>query len=273
MTVHEYIISYYSSRTRMRVCWRNCTSFYAGNEILFGNNDEDYDDENNSNNKIINLATSLLIVIVSEMKMLWKSWLSPFLTDIRTYHHHHHHHHHHNHHHHHLANMELGHMLTYSGLKNLGISLNVSPGFFCLCLLSSVIYHETFCLYVATIFFCIPVFYPKLGLYLFLAKFLCLFFNLLKCALLFFSYILPLLLFLLRLLLKWSNFLNRITAGMVNVFYNFNLAFFEVFSVLNILFIMPVIFQSFFPWLFMSTSFSKYIRFPKKLKEFILYFL
>jgi hypothetical protein len=107
------------------------------------------------------LAISLLIVIVSEMKMLWKSWLSPFLTKIRRYHHNHHHHHQH------LANKDLGHMLTYSGLTHLGVSLTVSHGFFCLwsvcCLLSSVIYHETFCLYVANIFFCMPVFIQNLG--------------------------------------------------------------------------------------------------------------
>jgi len=36
--------------------------------------------KNNSNNKIVNLATSLLIFIVPEMKMLWKSSLSPLLT-------------------------------------------------------------------------------------------------------------------------------------------------------------------------------------------------
>jgi hypothetical protein len=45
---------------------------HAGNERLFRNDDEDYDDDNNINNKIVNLATSLLTVIASEMKMLWK---------------------------------------------------------------------------------------------------------------------------------------------------------------------------------------------------------
>ena len=114
----------------MTVCWRNCTSLYGGNERLFGNDDEDYDDDNNnSNNKIVNLATSLLIVIVSEMKMLWKSWRSPLLTKTRTYHHHHHH----------LANMDLGHMLTYSGLTHLEVSLTVFPGFFCLLVCSCLI--------------------------------------------------------------------------------------------------------------------------------------
>jgi hypothetical protein len=40
----------------------------------------------------------------------------------------HHHHYHYHHHHHHLANIELGHWLTRSGLTRLGVSLNVSPG-------------------------------------------------------------------------------------------------------------------------------------------------
>jgi len=117
---------------------------------FFGNDDEDYNGGNNSTNKITNLSTSLLILIVSEMKMLWKSWLSLLLTKIRTYHNHHHYHHH-------IANKDLDHMLTYFGLTHLEVSLNVFAGFFCplvySCLLSSVIYHETFCLYVATIFF------------------------------------------------------------------------------------------------------------------------
>jgi len=57
----------------------------------------------------------------------------------------HHHHHHrrrrrrrrrhrrrHHRHHHHQADMELGHLLTYSGLTHLEVSLTVSSGFFCL---------------------------------------------------------------------------------------------------------------------------------------------
>ena len=72
-------------------------------------------------------------------------------------------------HHHYLANMELGRLLTRSGLTLQEVSLVVSPGFFCLLfssfLLSSVIYYKAFCLHVATNLFRSSVFCPKLGLY------------------------------------------------------------------------------------------------------------
>jgi hypothetical protein len=68
--------------------------------------------------------------------------------------------------------MESGHLLTRFGLTILEVPLMVSPGFYCLwargVLFSLLIYNEAFSLHVATIFFCIPVFYPKLGLYLIL---------------------------------------------------------------------------------------------------------
>ena len=49
---------------------------------------------------------------------------------------------------------------------------------------------------------------------------------------------------LLLLLLKWSNFHYHITrAERASVFYNFIRVFFDVFSGLNILFMMPVIFK------------------------------
>ena len=76
------------------------------------------------------------------------------------------------------ANMELGRFLTRSGLTCSEVSSLVSPGFYCLlvrsCLLHvfSVIYQGALCLYVATSFFCIPVFFPKLGVYLFFNLFL-----------------------------------------------------------------------------------------------------
>jgi hypothetical protein len=73
---------------------------------------------------------------------------------------------HHHHHHHHPVIMELGHLLTRSGLTRHHVSFMVFPGFFCLlaCIsfLSSVIYYEANCLYVATSFFCVPVFCPNL---------------------------------------------------------------------------------------------------------------
>ena len=70
-----------------------------------------------------------------------------------------------------VANMQLGHFLARSSLTHPEVSLMVPSASFCLlvcsCLLSSVIYYQAFCLHVATSLFCIPVFSPKLGLYLF----------------------------------------------------------------------------------------------------------
>ena len=97
------------------------------------------------------------------------------------------------HHHHHLARMVLGHLLTRSCLTRLEVSLMVSPGFFChlVCsfLVFAVICYLAFCLYVR--YSCIL---SKLELYLVILQSRCLFYNLPKCFLLFFSYISSLLL-------------------------------------------------------------------------------
>jgi len=104
----------------------------------------------------------------------FETFLQFILLHFLLHYHHHHHHHHHRHHHHQqqqqqLANMQLSHLLTRSGLTHPEVSLMVSPRFFCLSFCSflvlSVIYYETFCLYVVTNFFCIPVFCPKLPLH------------------------------------------------------------------------------------------------------------
>ena len=142
----------------------------------------------------------------------------------------------------HLANTELGHLLTCSGLTLLQVSLMVSPGFFCLLvcslLLSSVIYYEAFLLCVATNFFiCVRVFCPTLGLYLVLLQSLGLFYNMSKCILMFFSCISNLLLLLfLRLSLLWSSFHYRITARRATVWYSIIIVFSKAFSDLNISF-------------------------------------
>jgi hypothetical protein len=47
------------------------------------------------------------------------------------HHHHHHYHHHHRHHNHHLSIMELGHLLTCSGLTYPEVSSKVSHDSFC----------------------------------------------------------------------------------------------------------------------------------------------
>jgi hypothetical protein len=46
-------------------------------------------------------------------------------------HHHHNHHHHHHHHHHHISVMELGHLLTRSGLTCPEVSSKVCHVSFC----------------------------------------------------------------------------------------------------------------------------------------------
>ena len=70
--------------------------------------------------------------------------------------------------------------------------LNFSPCSFCLLVCSfltcSVIYYKAFCLHVATNFFCIPVFLPKLGSCLVLLQSLILFHNLSNCILHFVSH-------------------------------------------------------------------------------------
>ena len=77
---------------------------------------------------------------------------------------------HHNHHHHHISVMELGHLLTRSGLTYPEVSSKAYHDSFCQ-LASSislpwVIYFEAFYLHVVSSFSCIPVICPKLMLFL-----------------------------------------------------------------------------------------------------------
>ena len=97
------------------------------------------------------------------------------------------------HHHHHLAKMELGHLLTRSSLTRLEVSLMISPGFIYILvcsffiILCNLLQGNLFtCCNQFLLYACI--FFPKLGLYLFLLQSLCLFYNLSKFILLFFSY-------------------------------------------------------------------------------------
>jgi len=113
-------------------------------------------------------------------------------------HHYHYHHHHHHHHHHHVSVMELGHLLTRSGLTYQKASSKVCHVSFCQSgssfSLLWVIYCEAFYLHVVPTFSCIPVICPKLVLFLTPLQFVYLFCNLSKCVLLFFSCISSLLL-------------------------------------------------------------------------------
>ena len=90
-----------------------------------------------------------------------------------------------NHHHHNTYFMELGHLLTRSGLTYPEVSSKVYHDSFCQ-LESSVslpwvIYFEVFYLHVASTFSCIPVICPKLVLFLTPLQFVHLFCNLSKC--------------------------------------------------------------------------------------------
>ena len=98
----------------------------------------------------------------------------------------------------HISVMELGHLLTRSGLTYPELSSKVYHDSFCQ-LRSSVslpwvIYFETLYLHVVSSFSCIPVICPKLVLFLTPLQFVHLFCNLSKCILLLFSCISPLLL-------------------------------------------------------------------------------
>ena len=87
--------------------------------------------------------------------------------------------------------MELGHLLTRSGLTYPELSSKVCHDSFCQLgssiSLPWVIYFEAFYLYVVSSFSCIPVICPKLVLFLSPLQLVHLFCNLSKCILLFFS--------------------------------------------------------------------------------------
>jgi hypothetical protein len=93
----------------------------------------------------------------------------------RTFHHHHHHHHHH------ISVMELGHLLTRSGLTYPEVYSKVCHDSFCQLVnsvsLPRVIYYEAFYLHVVSSFSYIPVICLNLMLFLIPLKFVCLFCN------------------------------------------------------------------------------------------------
>ena len=96
----------------------------------------------------------------------------------------------HHHHHHHTSAMELGHLLTRSGLTYLEVSSEVCHDSFCRLgnsvSLSWVVYHEAFCLHVISSSSCIPVVCLEPVLFLTPLQCVNLFCNLSKCILLFF---------------------------------------------------------------------------------------
>ena len=90
-----------------------------------------------------------------------------------------------------ISFMELGHLLTRSGLTYPEVSSNVYHDSFCQLgssiSLPRVIYFEAFYLHVVSSFSCIPVICQKLVLFLTPLQFVHLFCKLSKCILLFFS--------------------------------------------------------------------------------------
>jgi hypothetical protein len=83
---------------------------------------------------------------------------------------HHHHHHRRRRHHHYISAMELGHLLTRSGLTYPEVSSTVCHDSFCQLensvSLPWVIYYEAFYLHVVSSLSCIPVTCPKLAVFL-----------------------------------------------------------------------------------------------------------
>ena len=102
------------------------------------------------------------------------------------------------HHHHHISVMELGHLLTRSGLTYPEVSSKACHDFFCQLgnsvSLPWVIYYGAFYLHVVSRLSCIPVICLKLVLFLIPLQFAHLFCSQSKCILLFFSCISSLLL-------------------------------------------------------------------------------
>ena len=122
-----------------------------------------------------------------------------------------------NHQHHQLSVIELGHLLTRSGLTYPEVSSKVYHDSFCQLgssiSLPWVIYFEAFYLHVLSSFSCIPVICSKFVSFLTPFQFVHLFCNLSKCILLFFSCISSLLLlFFWHPLLRQSRFRCRITS-------------------------------------------------------------
>ena len=94
-------------------------------------------------------------------------------------------------HHHHMSVVELGHLLTRSGLTYLEVSPEVFHDSFCQLRnsvsLSWAVCHEAFCLHVVSSSSCVPAVCLEPVLFLIPLQCVNLFCNLSKCILLFFS--------------------------------------------------------------------------------------
>ena len=116
------------------------------------------------------------IYLILVLRLNFYFWI-PIIQTLYIYHHHHYHHHHH-----HISVMQLGRLLTRSGLMYPEVSSKVCHDFFCQMWnsvsLPWVIYYEAFYLHVISSFCCIPVICPKLVLFLIPLQFVFLFCNL-----------------------------------------------------------------------------------------------
>ena len=170
---------------------------------------------------------------------------------------------HHHHHHHHISFMELGHLLTCSGLTYPEVSSKVYHDSFCQLdssvSLPWVIYFETFYLHVVSSFSCIPVICPKLVLLLTPLQFVHLFCNLSQVypavLLMYFISAAVILLASLALIVQVSLPYNK--TGRASVLYSFMLVFLRIFCGLNT-FKVPVIFKKVVWFINVQFSFIRY---------------
>jgi len=124
-----------------------------------------------------------------------------------------------------MSVMELGHLLTRSGLTYLEVSPEVCHDSFCQLgnniSLSWVVCREAFCLHVVSSSSCIPVVCVEPVLFLIPLQCVNLFCNLSKCVLLFFSYSVRLFLRMFHKILIFVSFYVFVGVNIMNsVFWN-----------------------------------------------------
>ena len=147
--------------------------------------------------------------------------------------------------------MELGHLLTRSGLTYPAVSSRVFYDSFCQLgssvSLPWVIYFEAFYLHVVSSFSCIPVICPKLVLFLTHLQFVHLFCNLSQVhpAVLLIYFISAAVILLASLALTVQVSLPYNKTRRATLLYSFILVFLRVFCCLNTLIKIPVIFKNF----------------------------
>ena len=148
-----------------------------------------------------------------------------------------------------MSVMQLGHLLTRSGLTYLEVSSEVCHDSFCQLgnsvSLSWVVCHEAFCLHVVSSSSCIPVVCPEPVLFQIPLQCVNLSCNLSQVypAVLLIYFISAAVILLASLTLTVHVSLPYNKTGRASVLYSFILVFLRVFCGLNTLFIIPVIFK------------------------------